>query len=111
MVKAGSSLMRSPLTVVMVCPAAWVANRVPVIIQVWWQKLGAFSGGTIPVDDDTRIEMGAAARIEDSPAPSDTSGTRILPYLYTVFMLLFHGRYMTRAGWRNKDSHCHVPVI
>ena len=26
---------------------------------------GAFSGGTIPVDDDTRIEMGAAARIED----------------------------------------------
>jgi hypothetical protein len=23
---------------------------------------GAFCGGTIPVDDDTRIEMGAAAR-------------------------------------------------
>ena len=65
------------------------------------------AGGTIPVDDDTRIEMGAAARIEDPPAPSDTSGTRILPYLYTVFMLLFHGRY-TELGLGGETRICTV---
>ena|SRR6476620_537617 len=40
--------------------------------------------------------MGAAALVEDPPAPSCPAGTRILPYLYTVFMWFPHAGDMTR---------------
>jgi hypothetical protein len=41
----------------------------------------------IAANDDPRIQVGASAPVEHPPAPSDTAGTRILPYLYTVFFV------------------------
>ena len=42
----------------------------------------------IAANDDPRIQMGASASIEHPPAPSGTTGTRILPYLYTVILVV-----------------------
>jgi hypothetical protein len=54
-------------------------------------------GSAIAADDDPRIQMGASTAIEGPPAPSDPTGTGILPYLHTVFLWFFH-----LVGYRDK---------
>ena len=44
----------------------------------------------IAANDGPSIQMGASTSIKYPPAPSDTTGARILPYLYTVFLWFFH---------------------
>ena len=72
-----------------------------------WQLRGPFSllllqkfdgigrspldGSVIAANDDPRVQMAASASIEYPPTPSRTTGTWILPYLYTVFLWFFHG--------------------
>ena len=56
----------------------------------WHRPQPPLDGSAIAANDDPRVQMGASASIKHPPAPSDTAGTRILPYLYTVFLWLFH---------------------
>ena len=46
-------------------------------------------GNAIAADVDPRIQMGAATAIENPPAPSDTTGTGILPvFVHGIFVAL-----------------------
>jgi len=55
--------------------------------------------------------MGASTSIEHPPAPSDTTGAWILPYLYTVFLWFFHGFGLGAAPGQGKARNCHELVI
>ena len=51
---------------------------------------GLLDCSAITANDDPRVQMGASTSIEHPPAPSDTTGAWILPYLYTVFLWFVH---------------------
>jgi hypothetical protein len=62
----------------------------------------ALDGRAIAANDDPRIQMGASTSIEDPPAPSDTTGARILSYLYTVFLWFIHCSGIEPPQWRGQ---------
>ena len=65
----------------------------------------------IAANHDPRIQVGAAALVEHPPAPSDTTGPWILPYLYTEFLWFSHGSGLKPPWRRGKARNCHEPVM
>ena len=57
----------------------------------------------IAANDDPRIQMGASRSIEHPPTSQvDTTGARILPYLYAVFLWFFHWSGIEPPQWRGQ---------
>jgi len=58
-----------------------------------------FDCSAITANDYPGIQLRASSAIKYPPAPSDTTGARILPDLYVVFL------------WFSKARNCHELVI